>query len=220
MKRSVVILSGGLDSSTLLYDWVKSGQREVYALSVDYGQRHVRELAYARKLAEGLGVPHRVADLKALKPLFGENALTGAATEVPKTDYATANMTVTVVPNRNMILLAVAGAWAAGLHAEDIGYAAHAGDHTIYPDCRPAFAEAMDKALLLCDWNALHLARPYVHLSKADIVRRGAELGVPYEKTWSCYEGGEVHCGLCATCRERKAAFLTAGVPDPTTYLS
>ena len=220
MKRSVVILSGGLDSSTLLYDWVCSGEREVYALSIDYGQRHARELESAKSLAARLNIPHRIADLRALKPLFGNNALTEESCALPHADYAQDNMQITVVPNRNMILLAVAGAWAASLKAEEIGYAAHGGDHTIYPDCRPAFADAMDKALGLCDWNPLKLARPYIHMTKADIVRRGFQLGVPYEDTWSCYQGGPIHCGTCATCRERKKAFIDAGVEDPTRYLA
>lgn len=218
MKRGVVIFSGGLDSTTLLYDWVKSGHREVFALSIDYGQRHKHELDCARKIANSLGVEHRIAELGALRSIFGENALTGDHTHVPKADYARENMKATVVPNRNMIFMAVAAAWAASLKAEVIGYAAHSGDHTIYPDCRPAFAEAMDHAISLCDWNLMHLERPYINMSKADIVRHGSLLEIPYEQTWSCYEKGDVHCGQCATCRERKNAFIRAGVADPTTY--
>ncbi len=221
MSRGVVIFSGGLDSTTLLYDWVRSGAFDaVFALSVDYGQRHAREILCAEKIARELGVVHEVADLRGIKKLFGKNALTHEACAVPNADYAPDNMKTTVVPNRNMIFLALAGAWAASLGAGKIGYAAHSGDHNVYPDCRPQFAEAMDEALGLCDYSALVLERPYVNLTKADIVRRGAELGVPFEITWSCYEGGDIHCGHCATCRERKQAFRDAGVSDPTEYLN
>ena len=218
MKRSVVIFSGGLDSTTLLYEWVRTGEREVSALTVNYGQRHACEIEHARRIARKLGVAHRIADLTGLKPLFGHNALTDTHCAIPRDAYDFKNMTQTIVPNRNMILLAVAGAWAASIKAEEVGYAAHAGDHTVYPDCRPEFAEAMDVALSRCDWNPLHLARPYVNLTKADIVKRGSRAGVDYADTWSCYEGGDIHCGICATCRERKQAFLDAGVPDPTAY--
>lgn len=127
-------------------------------------------------------------------------------------------MKLTVVPNRNMILLALAGAWAVSTKSEAIAYAAHAGDHAIYPDCRPEFAEAMQGALLLCDWHPVRIARPFLAMSKADLVKLGAELGVPFALTWSCYKGGDKHCGKCGTCVERREAFELAGVPDPTKY--
>ena len=127
-------------------------------------------------------------------------------------------MKTTVVPNRNMILLAVAAARAIALKADTLAYAAHGGDHAIYPDCRPEFADAMDHAIGLADWHKVRLERPMVTWTKSDIVRRGAELGVPMHLTWSCYKGGDTHCGRCGTCIERREAFYLAGVTDPTTY--
>ncbi len=127
-------------------------------------------------------------------------------------------MKATVVPNRNMILLALAAGWAISQKADAIAYAAHGGDHAIYPDCRPEFAEAMRHAIGLADWHRVELLRPFVTLTKADIVRRGAELGAPLGSTWSCYRGGARHCGRCGTCVERREAFALAGVPDPTDY--
>ncbi len=215
--KTVLIYSGGLDSSVLLYHLVRAGH-EVFALSVDYGQRHLRELDSAHLLAAGLGVEHRVVDITSLGSLLMGSALTDRSVEVPDGHYTEPSMRATVVPNRNMVLLALAGAWAITLQAESITYAAHAGDHAIYPDCRPAFAEAMQAALALSDWHPLRLDRPFIDLDKAAIVRHGATLGVPFEHTWSCYRGGTLHCGRCATCVERREAFHLAGLTDPTPY--
>ncbi|NBQ03100.1 MAG: 7-cyano-7-deazaguanine synthase, partial [Opitutae bacterium] len=132
--------------------------------------------------------------------------------------YAEESMKSTVVPNRNMILLALAGGHALSLGFDTIAYAAHAGDHTIYPDCRPEFADAMDTALSLADWNTLSLHRPFVDMTKSDLVSLGAELDAPLHLTWSCYAGNEIHCGKCGTCVERKEAFALAKIPDPTKY--
>lgn len=191
--------------------------REVHCLSVDYGQRHRRELEAARAICAHYGVDHRLADLRALAPLFGSNALTGGV-KVPEGHYEEESMKATVVPNRNMLLISVATAWAVSLKAESVAYGAHGGDHAIYPDCRPEFAEALDRAVRLADWHEVRLERPFVKMDKAAIVRRGAELDVPFGLTWSCYVGGERHCGKCGTCVERKEAFRLAGVADPTEY--
>lgn len=193
--------------------------REVHCLSVDYGQRHRRELEAARAICAHYGVDHRLADLRALAPLFGSNALTGGV-KVPEGHYEEESMKATVVPNRNMLLISVATAWAVSLRAESVAYGAHGGDHAIYPDCRPEFAEALDRAVRLADWHEVRLERPFVKMDKADIVRRGAELDVPFGLTWSCYVGGERHCGKCGTCVERKEAFRLAGVADPTDYVN
>ena len=193
--------------------------REVHCLSVDYGQRHRRELEAARAICAHYGVDHRLADLRALAPLFGSNALTGGV-KVPEGHYEEESMKATVVPNRNMLLISVATAWAVSLRAEPVAYGAHGGDHAIYPDCRPEFAEALDRAVRLADWHEVRLERPFVKMDKADIVRRGAELDVPFGLTWSCYVGGERHCGKCGTCVERKEAFRLAGVADPTDYVN
>jgi len=219
MKRTVLIHSGGIDSTVLLAHLLAEG-REVFALSVDYGQRHRRELEAARLICERYSVKHQVADLRALAPLFGANALTDAHVAVPEGHYEEASMKATVVPNRNMLLIAVAASWAMSLKASSVAYGAHGGDHAIYPDCRPVFAEALDKAIRLADWHEVSLERPFVGMDKTAIVRRGAELRAPLELTWSCYVGGERHCGKCGTCVERKEAFVRAGVVDPTVYLT
>jgi 7-cyano-7-deazaguanine synthase len=137
---------------------------------------------------------------------------------VPEGHYEDESMKSTVVPNRNMILLSIATAWSIASGLQGVAYAAHSGDHAIYPDCRPAFADAMNEAIRLCDYSSQELVRPFVSLTKADIVRVGASLGVPFEKTWSCYNGRKLHCGKCGTCVERIEAFELAGVPDPTEY--
>jgi 7-cyano-7-deazaguanine synthase len=213
----VLILSGGLDSSVLLAYLLHEGHT-VHALSLDYGQRHRKELASAVILAQHYGVEHRIADLSALRPLLGGSSQTDPSVPVPHGHYAEVSMKRTVVPNRNMLLLAVAGAWAISLKADAIAYGAHSGDHAIYPDCRAEFAAAMGHSLSLADWHPVTLISPFVDRTKADIAKLGHELGVPLEKTWSCYEGGTIHCGLCGTCVERREAFELAGVPDPTEY--
>ena len=152
------------------------------------------------------------------RQLFGKSSLTDAETEVPEGGYREENMKSTVVPNRNMIMISVAAARAIAIGAGSVAYAAHSGDHAIYPDCRPEFADALAGALRLCHYFPIGLERPFVGMTKADIVRLGADLGVDFSKTWSCYKGGERHCGKCGTCAERKEAFRLAGIPDPTEY--
>lgn len=215
--KTLIVFSGGLDSTTLLYHLRAEG-KEVHALSVNYGQRHRIELTCAEKMCSDLGVPWDLIDLSAVAPLLGSSALTDRSVPVPEGHYAKETMKQTVVPNRNMILIALATARAIAVGAEDVAYAAHHGDHAIYPDCRTEFAEAMDRALQLADWSKLRLHRPFVKLSKSDIVRLGANLGVPFENTWSCYKGEGVHCGRCGTCIERREAFFLADVEDPTIY--
>jgi len=214
---TVITLSGGLDSAVLLWQLLGGGDR-VLALSVDYGQRHRVELDHAARLAAAAGVRHEVADLRGVGRLLSGSALTDPAVDVPSGHYASDSMKQTIVPNRNMILLSVAAGWALAEGADRVAYAAHAGDHTIYPDCRPVFAEAVAAAIALADWRAVELVRPFIAMSKADLVRRGAALGVPFELTWSCYRGGKRHCGTCGTCVERREAFELAGVGDPTVY--
>lgn len=219
--KTICVLSGGMDSAVLLY-WLKAQGRELHALSVNYGQRHRVELECAAKLCTNLGVPHQIADLSGLKPLLGGSSQTSDDVAVPHGHYAEETMKLTVVPNRNMMLLSVAAAWAISLKADTIAYAAHAGDHAIYPDCRDEFIDAMDKALALADWHIVSIERPFVKRTKADIAGIGMTLGVPFADTYSCYEGraNGVHCGKCGTCTERREAFAVAGVPDPTIYLA
>lgn len=215
--KTLVIYSGGLDSTVLLYHLHKSGD-ELHALSVDYGQRHSCELKSAKKLCEGLGISHRVADLSSIQSLLAGSSLTSPEIPVAEGHYTEENMKTTVVPNRNMILLALATGHALSIDAGQVAYAAHSGDHAIYPDCRNEFADAMANAMALCDWKRIELSRPFVDWTKADIVKRGADLRVPFEQTWSCYKGDEQHCGRCGTCIERREAFDLAGVVDPTEY--
>jgi 7-cyano-7-deazaguanine synthase len=215
--KTVIVYSGGLDSTVLLYH-LRAAGHDLHALSVDYGQRHRCELAHAAKICAELGIPQPVADLSALQPLLAGSSLTSPEIEVAEGHYTAESMKSTVVPNRNMIFLSVATGHALSIKAGQIAYAAHSGDHAIYPDCRNEFADAMATAIELADWEKVTLVRPFVDWTKADIVRRGAALNVPFVKTWSCYKGGDVHCGRCGTCIERREAFDLAGVTDPTRY--
>jgi 7-cyano-7-deazaguanine synthase len=215
--KIVAVISGGLDSGVMLGRFQDQGHT-VTALSVNYGQRHRRELDFARQLAAHYGVPWTLADLSALRPLFIGSSQTDDTIAVPHGHYAAESMKVTVVPNRNMLLLATAGALAMGSRADAVAFAAHAGDHTIYPDCREEFVVAMRRVLGLADWHQVDLLCPFLHRTKAEIVLQGARMAFPFALTYSCYEGEEDHCGRCGTCVERREAFALAGVSDPTVY--
>lgn len=216
-NKTVVVFSGGMDSTTLLYGMRAIG-RQVIPLGIDYGQRHRKELEAAAKICWDLHLPYQIADLRALRSLLGGSSQTDDTIAVPEGHYAEESMKKTVVPNRNMILLSVAIARAISAGADQVAYGAHAGDHAIYPDCRPEFVMAMRHVAKLADWSQVEIVAPFLDKTKADIARQGKELGVPFELTWSCYKGGDVHCGKCGTCVERREAFLVAGVTDPTTY--
>lgn len=220
--KSVLCYSGGLDSTVLLYHLKYSLGNEVKCLGVNYGQRHKKELDKALEIALKNQCHMEVIDFSftRLPKLIATSSQTSEDIPVPEGHYAEESMKQTVVPNRNMLLLALAGSWAVATKSDYIAYAAHAGDHTIYPDCRPEFTDKMADALSLCDWWTPVLLRPFINKTKADIVKLGAELKVPFELTWSCYKGGEKHCGKCGTCVERIEAFKLAGVPDPTEYES
>jgi 7-cyano-7-deazaguanine synthase len=215
--KIIVVISGGLDSVTLAYHLKEQGH-DLSLLTVDYGQRHKKEIVCAVIAAIRLGAIHRQVDLSTLKPLMAGSALMDGSVPVPHGHYAAESMKATVVPNRNMLILATAAAWAISIKADAVAIGAHAGDHAVYPDCRPEFAAAMDHALSLCDWHPVRVERPFIAMTKADIVTLGHSLGVPFADTWSCYEGGDVHCGRCGTCVERAGAFIDADVPDPTVY--
>lgn len=215
--RSVVLCSGGIDSVTLAHQLVSEGW-EVFLLNIDYGQRHAKEEEYARLCAERLGVEFCHVNLSDLQQLLKGSALTDSRIDVPEGHYSDESMKVTVVPNRNAILANVAAGWAVSLNVESIALAIHAGDHPVYPDCRPEFVDTLEKMLRVATGVPLKVLTPFLHLYKYQIVQRGMTLGVPYAKTWSCYKGGELACGRCSTDVERKEAFRLAGVPDPTEY--
>lgn len=215
--KAVVLFSGGLDSTVLAKKLVSDGA-EVRLLSINYGQRHEKELEHAEKLAEIMTLPQKSMLFPDLGVLLGGNSLTDKSIQLPQGHYAEESMKSTVVPNRNMILLSLAGGHALSIDFDTVAYAAHAGDHTIYPDCRPEFANAMERALGLADWTKLSLHRPFVNLTKADLVEIGLQVKAPMEYTWSCYAGREKHCGKCGTCVERKEAFALAKATDPTEY--
>jgi 7-cyano-7-deazaguanine synthase len=220
VKKAVVLLSGGLDSTVLLYSMV--GKFECYPLAISYGQRHQKEVLAARRVCEARD--HNLLlrlcwlNLEVLRELL-PSALTGVG-KVPRGHYEAESMKSTVVPNRNMILLAVAAGYAQGLGAGTVAYAAHSGDHAIYPDCRPDFVTSAMETVRLGTGDAVILYAPFLHLTKAEIVKLGQRFTVPFEHTWSCYEGGLIHCGVCGTCTERREAFKLAGVPDPTVYVA
>ncbi len=216
MKDCILILSGGMDSVTLLYDYQ---ERIALAISFDYGSNHnAREIPFARMHCERLGIPHHVIPLDFMSTYFRSSLLSGAD-DIPEGHYADENMKSTVVPFRNGIMLAIATGMA---ETNDLSYvmmANHGGDHTIYPDCRPEFVEAFDAAAHAGTFNGVHLLSPYCHMTKSQIAARGRELGINYAETWSCYKGGDKHCGRCGTCIERKEALAEAGIPDPTDYV-
>lgn len=216
---AVVLLSGGMDSATLLYVLLSKGE-QVEAISFNYGQRHSKELECAGKLCAMNQVRHTIVDLRCLDAVFlgCGSSLVDTDVDVPIGHYADESMKATVVPNRNMIMLSIATALAISRKFRYVAYAAHAGDHDIYPDCRSEFTDELTKAIQICDWSPIVLMTPFIQKTKAEIVKIGYNLKVPYHETWSCYEGEDIHCGNCGTDVERREAFILAGMKDPTTY--
>ncbi len=216
--KTIVVCSGGLDSVTLAHK-VAAEQRLQGLVSFLYGQRHVKEIDFAKRCADRLGTAHLLIDISHLGALLGDSALT-ADVAVPDGHYAEQTMKATVVPNRNAIMLAIAFGIGAARGAEAVATAVHGGDHFIYPDCRPAFIDAFQTMQnhALDGLAQITLYTPFLKAAKADIVTVGNALGVPFAETWSCYKGGPVHCGRCGTCVERREAFALAGVIDPTVY--
>jgi 7-cyano-7-deazaguanine synthase len=215
---SLALCSGGLDSVTLAYRIAAEGDLSAL-ISFDYGQRHRKELDFAAKAAESLGVVHEIADLSGLVGFFASSALTGDP-QVPDGHYRDETMKVTVVPNRNAIMLTLAFGLAADRGYGRVAAAFHGGDHFIYPDCREAFVEAFQAMQNKALEDLCHIAlyTPFVRIDKAAIVQESANLKVPFAQTWSCYKGGDRHCGRCGTCVERREAFYLAGIADPTDY--
>ena len=220
-QKAVAIVSGGLDSSVMAYTLKDQGY-DLQLLSFNYGQRHYRELDYAVMMASRLGASWSLVDLSSITSLLIGSSQTDTSVEVPHGHYAAENMKTTVVPNRNAMMLSIAYAVAVAQHAGVVAFGAHTGDHAIYPDCRPSFVRSLNQALYIGNEGyadpEVTLLAPFLGLTKDQIVSRGAELNVPFELTWSCYEGNAIHCGKCGTCVERREAFILAGVKDPTVY--
>ena len=216
MKDCILILSGGMDSVTLLHDY---SERIALAVTFDYGSKHnAREIPFARLHCQRLGIEHIVLPLAFIGQYFESSLLIGGA-DIPDGHYADDNMRSTVVPFRNGIMLSVAVGLAESRGLKHVMMANHSGDHTIYPDCRPEFVEAFSAAAQAGTFPGITLLTPYTHWTKADIARRGKELGIDYSETWSCYKGGDHHCGTCGTCVERREALAEAGVDDKTVYV-
>lgn len=214
MEKIVMLLSGGIDSSTLAY--YLADKYEVWALTILYGQKHSREEKAARDIAHRICYKHYILDLRVLKPLL-RSALTTYSIEVPSGGYAEETINQTVVPCRNLLFLTCAAAWAMSNDIDKIAYAAHGGDHAIYADCRPIFVQRTEDVLKEYNPN-IQVIAPFINLSKAEIVGLGLGYNVPFERTWSCYLGNKKACGKCGTCIERSEAFQLNGLEDPIEY--
>ena len=215
MRNSLIALSGGVDSTTLLYEY-----REEVACAVgfDYGSKHnARELAAAKAICRELEIPYLIIPLAFIGEYFRSDLLLSGG-EMQLGDYSEENMSSTVVPFRNGTMLSVLAGLAESRDLQQVLIANHFGDHAIYPDCRESFVKPMGEAITAGTSNGVKLVAPYTALTKTEIVARGTRLGVPYGKTYSCYQGGERHCGRCGTCRERHDAFVANGLEDPTLY--
>lgn len=211
--KTILVYSGGMDSTTLLYKLLKDGN-EVKCLSFNYGQRHAIELEQAKKTCAKLGIEHKIIDMSFMKDIASNSALTGN-TEVPHGHYEDETMKLTVVPNRNMIMASIAIAWAVNCDYHEVALGVHAGDHAIYPDCRPEFIYALSSIAQIANFTRINIYTPFLLIDKGDIAVIGKELGVDYSLTHTCYEGKEIPCGLCGACQERKMAFEKAQLSDP-----
>lgn len=215
MKDSIIIVSGGMDSITMLYEY----KNEIaLAVTFDYGSNHAaKEIPFAKYHCEQLGIAHLIIPLSFMRDYFTSSLLEGSEA-IPEGHYEMENMKSTVVPFRNGIMLAIACGLAESKNLHKVMIANHGGDHAIYPDCRETFINAMSEAMAYGTYEHIKIYAPYTGLNKSDIARRGAELGIDYSQTWSCYKGGEKHCGKCGTCIERQEAFRDAGIEDLTEY--
>lgn len=215
MKDSVIIVSGGMDSITMLHEYK---DRIALAISYDYGSNHnKKEIPFAEEHCKELGIEHITIDLSFIHQYFKSSLLEGADA-IPEGHYAAENMKSTVVPFRNGIMLSIAIGVAESRQLKNVMIANHHGDHAIYPDCRPEFIDAINEAAKDGTYIGVKIWAPYTNITKTDIARHGKELGIDYTRTWSCYKGGEKHCGKCGTCVERKEALRDAGIEDKTEY--
>jgi 7-cyano-7-deazaguanine synthase len=220
-KKVVVLFSGGIDSTTLLY-YLRSKGFILYPITIIYGQKHQKETESAKRICKLLGVKHKILDLSCISEIFSRSALVSKRARIPdvsaeKKHFDT--LKITVVPNRNSILLSIAVAYAQNISANYVSFGAHFSDRGVYPDCRKEFVRAFARSQkLACDNPSLKILAPFVYKTKTEIVKLGKKLKVPYKLTWSCYKGKKFHCGRCSSCQERKRGFLEAKFPDPTIY--
>jgi 7-cyano-7-deazaguanine synthase len=214
--KVVVIYSGGMDSYTVLNKAMQQGY-DVHAVSFNYGQRHSKELLFAKKVCEQYKIEHKIVDISSINQLIGGSALTDDI-DVPEGHYEEDSMKTTVVPNRNMIMLSMAVGYAVSIEAEAVYFGAHSGDHAIYPDCRTEFVDAMNDVCKIANYQAVEVRAPYLAASKIDILRDGLAMNLDYADTWTCYNGQEKACGRCGACQERLEAFAENKTVDPIAY--
>jgi 7-cyano-7-deazaguanine synthase len=215
-NKVIVIYSGGMDSFTVLNRALHDG-KEVFALTFDYGQRHVKEIEYASTVCQSLNVNHKVIDISAINQLLAGSSLTDDI-DIPQGHYEAESMKSTVVPNRNMILLSLAVGYAVSVGASQVYYGAHSGDHAIYPDCRPEFVMKMNEVCKIANYESVEIFSPYLTVTKSDILTDGLKMGLKYDNTWTCYNGRDKACGQCGACQERLEAFSDNNVTDPLNY--
>ena len=216
MTKIIVVYSGGLDSFTLLNEAIRSG-KDVSALSFDYGQKHKKELHFVEKFCAQESIDSKIIDVSSIKELFQGSSLTDEI-DIPKGHYEDDSMKSTVVPNRNMILISLALGYAVTKGAEEVWFGAHAGDHAIYPDCRPEFVEKMDSVARIANYSPIAIKAPYITMSKTEILAIGLNMQLDYGLTWTCYEGKDLACGSCGACHERLESFAANNVIDPIKY--
>ncbi len=212
-KKIVHVLSGGLDSTTLLYALLKKGH-EVKCISFDYGQKHLKEVMQAQKTCLDLGIEHHIVDLTSVKNLISNSALTSDQ-PIPEGHYKDESMRATVVPSRNTIMAAIAQGYAVNIDFDAISLGIHSGDHAIYPDCRPEFIHYLRRTFALNNYKPIRVLAPFLKVSKIKIVELGLQLGVKFENTWTCYVGAEKPCQKCGACVERAEAFAANNATDP-----
>ena len=217
-KKSIVLIcSGGIDSTTALYV-AKNKRYQVHSMSFDYGQLHRKEIDCAKWHCNYLKVPHQIMQLSGAKDLWENHSALTSSGKVPHGHYNQEDMKLTVVPNRNMLMISYAIAKAITVKADEVWFGAHSGDHTIYPDCRPAFIQAMDNAAKLADWHQVSVVAPFAAVDKTQIVKIGVSLQIDYSQTWTCYQGEELACAKCGACTERLEAFRDNGIVDKLRY--
>jgi 7-cyano-7-deazaguanine synthase len=215
-EKGVVIYSGGMDSFTILHKVQQEGT-QIYPLTFNYGQKHVKEIEYARKVCKDKGFTHEIIDISTISCLLQGSSLTSDI-DIPEGHYEAENMKSTIVPNRNMIMLSLAIGYAVSINASKVFFGAHSGDHAIYPDCRPEFVDRMNEVSKIANYEAVEICTPYLNTDKGNILADGLKMGLDYSQTWTCYNGREQACGKCGACVERLEAFAMNNVNDPLEY--